>query len=336
VGVYYKSDDEDLLRQYTYLDNDFTSTFTTKTTAVYAQLDSALTNKFTLTTGLRIENRTADYTNSANFNDSPSDTMIGGKAVLAYQADSNNMIYGEISRGFKAGGVNTDGTLPEDLRVFDPEYLVNYELGYKANFLNNNAYLRTAAFYMDRTKVQVKSSTSRLRQDGSSEFIIYLGNAASGVNKGVEVESGWQVNNNFELVASIGLLQTEFSDFINADGKNLAGREQAHAPNYQTNVGVNITPDDHWLINVSLDSKDSFYFSDSHDQKSSAVSLLNATVSYQTEQWQVQLWARNILNRDYATRGFYFGNDPRDGYTDKQYTQLGEPRVFGVTVDYQF
>jgi hypothetical protein len=43
-----------------------------------------------------------------------------------------------------------------------------------------------------------------------------------------------------------------------------------------------------------------------------------------------------MLDEDYATRGFYFGNDPRDDYAAKAYTQLGEPAVVGLTLDYQF
>jgi hypothetical protein len=66
------------------------------------------------------------------------------------------------------------------------------------------------------------------------------------------------------------------------------------------------------------------------------MTLLNGSVSYLQDNWQLKLWARNMLDEDYATRGFYFGNDPRDDYAAKAYTQLGEPAVVGLTLDYQF
>lgn len=336
AGIYFKQDDEDLQRQYTYLDSDFTSTFDTQSIAIYGQLDSQLNDKLTLTTGLRVEQRSADYINSDGFADSPDDTMVGGKVVLSYQQSNDSFWYGSINRGFKAGGANTDGSLPDELRTFDPEYLVNYEIGYKVSLLDNDAYIRTAVFYMDRDDVQVKSSKTIVRPDGSSEFIAYLGNAASGTNIGIEIESSWQVNDLVELYGSLGLLDTEFNDFINANGESLSGREQAHAPNYQYNVGINIQPTEHWLVNISVDGKDEYYFSDSHDEQSESVALLNASLSYLDDNYQVKVWARNLTDEEYANRGFYFGNDPRDGYTAKQYTQLSEPLVFGVTVDYQF
>jgi outer membrane receptor protein involved in Fe transport len=336
AGIYFKQDDEDLQREYTYLENDFISSFDTQSIAIYGQLDSQLNEQWTLTTGLRVEQRSADYINSDDFIDSPDDTMIGGKLVLSYQQNSDMFWYGSINRGYKAGGTNTDGTLPENLRTFDPEYLLNYELGYKVSLFDNAAFVRAAVFYMDRTDVQVKSSKTIAREDGSAQFIDYLGNAATGSNVGVEVEANWQVSELFELYGSLGLLDTEFNDFINANGVSLSGRQQAHAPNYQFSTGINIRPTEYWLINVSFDGKDGFYYSDSHNERSKSVELVNASITYLQDDYQVKVWARNLADENYTNRGFYFGNDPRDGYKGKQYTQLSEPLVFGITLDYQF
>jgi outer membrane receptor protein involved in Fe transport len=346
TGIYFKQDDEDLRRQYTYLDNDYNSIFDTQSIAIYGQLDSQLDQQWSLITGLRVEQRDADYVNSDGFNDNLDDTMIGGKLVLSYQKDENTFWYGSVNRGYKAGGANTDGSLPNELRSFDPEYLTNYEVGYKISLFDNDAYIRAALFYMDRTDMQVKSSNTIARQDGSTEFIEYLGNAASGKNYGLEVEGAWQISDTINLYGSLGLLETEFSNFITADGQSLSGAAQAHAPNYQFNLGVNYQPADTWLFNMSLDGKDRFYFSDTryydgkriigNDIKSEETILLNASITYTAENWQVKLWGRNLTDKNYANRGFYFPNDPRDGYTPKQYTLLAEPRVFGITLDYQF
>jgi len=345
AGLYYKQEDADLTRQYTYLTDDFSSLFKTKTYAAYGQLDTQLNSKLTLTTGLRIEQRNADYQNSdlistnfadRNFYQNITDNMLGGKVVLAYQQNDDTLWYGQINRGYKAGGVNTDGTLAPEFRLFSPEYVWNYEAGYKINLLNNQAYLRAAFFYMDRTDVQANSAKTILHEGGNSEFIAFIDNAASGTNKGIELESAWQMSDRVEIYGSVGWLKTKFGHFINAEGADLSGREQAHAPNYQVDLGVNVSPNEHWLVNASFDAKDDFYFSDSHNEKSKKVALFNAAITYMQDNWQLKIWSRNMFNRDYATRGFYFGNDPRDGYTAKQYTQLAEPLVFGATLDYQF
>jgi len=336
AGVYFKDDNEDLIRQYTYLESDYSSKFDAQNVAIFAQLDTALSKKLTLTSGIRFEQRDTDYHNSQSLNFSPNDSMIGGKLVLAYQLNDDAMTYASINRGYKAGSVNTSGSLSEDLRSFDPEYLWNYEIGYKASFLEQKLFVRTAAFYMNRDDIQISSYHLDKRSDGSAEFISYWDNAAEGSNYGVEIEAAWNVSDQIELYGSLGLLETEFKGYAYADGSKEKGREQAHAPQYQFNAGVNYYPNENWLVNVSVDGKDEFYFSASHTQKSDAYVLLNASVSYIEQQWQLKLWARNITDEDYKTRGFYFGNDPRDGYEAKQYGQFGEPAVFGLTLDYQF
>ncbi len=344
AGIYFKQDDEDLQRQHTKPIKSFASSFDTQSIAVYGQLDSQLNAQWSLSTGLRVEQRDADYVKSDGFTDSIDDTMIGGKLVLSYQPSNNSFWYGSINRGYKAGGTNTDGSLSDNLRTFEPEYLLNYELGYKVSLLDNAAFIRTAVFYMDRKDAQIKSSFSTVLEDRSTEFTPYFDNASSASNLGFELEAGWQIDDIFEIYGSLGLLNTEFNDFINAYGESLDDREQAHAPNYQFNLGFNIQPNEHWLANLSVDGKDEFYFSNSHNEKSESVALLNASLSYLNDNYQVKIWARNLTDENYTNRGFYFrdstgtpgGNDPRDGYAAKQYTQLSEPLIFGITLDYQF
>ena len=93
---------------------------------------------------------------------------------------------------------------------------------------------------------------------------------------------------------------------------------------------------DNLLINISVDGKDEFLFSDSHQEKSESIEIVNISISYSKDDWQIKLWARNLFDEEYATRGFYFGNDPRDEYIAKAYYQLAEPAVFGVTFEYAF
>ena len=43
----------------------------------------------------------------------------------------------------------------------------------------------------------------------------------------------------------------------------------------------------------------------------------------------------NAFDKEYAVKGYFFGNDPRIDYASAGYTQLGEPRRIGVTVDWR-
>jgi outer membrane receptor protein involved in Fe transport len=90
------------------------------------------------------------------------------------------------------------------------------------------------------------------------------------------------------------------------------------------------------FINYTLEGRDEFFFSDSHDEKSRAYNLLHLKIGYETDDWSLTLWGRNLGNKDYFVRGFYFGNDPRDYYTARGFTQLGEPRRYGATFRYHW
>jgi outer membrane receptor protein involved in Fe transport len=62
---------------------------------------------------------------------------------------------------------------------------------------------------------------------------------------------------------------------------------------------------------------------------------VNLKLGYERERWGVHAWMRNAFDQRYAVRGFFFSNEPPD-WPDKLYTQQGEPRTIGLTLDVQF
>ena len=335
-GIYSLQQEVDLKRIYTFLSTDFSSRYDIKRFAVYGEINSDLNNNWGLSLGFRGENFDAAYFDSNAINFTPDEILYGGKLALTYRTSTSSLIYASISRGYKTGGFNTDGSLDSDLREFNAEELINYEFGFKGSLYNDQLKTQLALFFMDRDDVQIASSVVRSRADGSSEFIDYVGNAAAGSNYGLEASAKFQAANNIMFHGSLGLLKTEYKEFVNSAGDNLGGRQQAHAPNYQYTLGVDIRISSSLELDVNIQGKDSFYFSDSHSIRSKDYSLVNANLSYSWKEWQLTLWGRNLNDEDYSVRGFFFGNDPRDSYAAKGYTQLGEPMRYGLTLNMDF
>jgi len=339
VGIYHSDKSEDLRRKYTFLESDFLSQYDTKSTAIYGQLDTELTDKATLITGLRAEQWDADYSDSDNNNISTDEVLHGGKLGLEYELSDKHLTHASISRGYKAGGVNTDGTLPENLLDFGTEYLWNFEVGLNSSFLDDALSTRLSAFYAKRKDLQVRSSIVTPRDDGSTDFTDFIGNAAKGTNYGLEAELEWQLSDKLNLKSSLGLLQAKFDEYEDPQslegGLDLTGRDQAHAPNYQYMLGAEYAITPTLTAGASIEGKDGFFFSDRHNAKAKPYNLLNANLSYSKGNLTTTLWGRNLLDKDYDVRGFgSFGNNPGNGYIVETYTQKGEPRVFGVTVSY--
>ncbi|MCK8126463.1 TonB-dependent receptor [Pseudoalteromonas sp. S1610] len=339
AGIYYQNRDVDLERQYTWLANPFASTYETNNIAAYGQLATAIGPKTTLITGLRVEQYQGDYTDSNGFIEETDDIMLGGKIALEYQVIDRTMIYTSITRGYKAGGINSEAlakakdeglSLDADFfkqhTSFDPEYLWSGEFGVKGSSLDDKFTLRLAAFYMHRDNIQLKSW-----QVSDQQFTGYVANASSGSNYGLEIEGSYLLTDNLLISGSAGYLDTKINDFVTKSGLNQDGREQAQAPKYQYAFSARYNVTDELYAMLGVEGKDDYYFSDSHNAQAPNTNLVNASLGYEAENWAVRAWARNVFDETVPTRGFEFGNNPLDGYTSQTYIQLGEPRVAGVT-----
>ena len=335
VGLYWRDQDEQLLRQYTYAAGDFTSDFETSNRAIYGQLDTELSTALTLTTGLRFENRRADYGDSENVAHGVDEDLWGGRIALNYQLSDKTMVYGLVSRGYKAGGVNSDPALSAEDREFDTEIMWNLETGVKGRWLDDQLQAQVAAFYQKRDDIQIKQSLVQSREDSEApDFTDYFGNSANGSNYGLEVELNWYASDTVSLFANLGWLETQYDIPLSED---LDSRQQAHAPNYQFALGTTLQLNQNLALTLDVEGKDEFYLSSSHNEQTESYELLNANLTYSIEGWQLSLWGRNLTDEDIIIRGFGgFGNDPRKFYETEAYYQYGEPRMFGLSGKYNF
>ncbi|MEC9319973.1 MAG: TonB-dependent receptor, partial [Pseudomonadota bacterium] len=248
AGVYYYSKDVNLIRDYYNWDigspSIFGSSYETQNQAIYGELVQQVNDNWSWIAGLRVERYDNDYVDSNGVVAEPSDTMIGGNLSLRYQYASQSYAYATLARGYKAGGVNgealgraKDQQLEEleayllDRATFAPEILWNAEVGMKAT--RSDWSYRVAAFYNWRDDVQLKSWVNR-----NQSFVGYIENAAQGSNYGLEAELRYRLSDSISAFASLGWLDTEIDGFVTEDGMDMSGRDQAHAPNYQANIGL--------------------------------------------------------------------------------------------------
>jgi iron complex outermembrane recepter protein len=306
--------------------------YNTQNTAIYGQLDTHLTDKLTLITGARVEYFKARYADSNALKINQNEGLYGGKVGLNYQANQDHLIYTTFSRGYKSGGVNNDARLPNNLLAFDTEYNLSVEVGLKSSWFDKRLKTALAAFYTDRRNAQVENS-----RDTGVQFVDFTGNTSNATHQGLEGSLDWFVTDNLRVLGALGLLDATF-DKRSVNGVSFDGRQVAHAPKYTFNLGSEYYLNDAWTLRANVEGKDSFYFSDSNNTKSSAYAIVNASADYKHGHYKVRLWVRNLFDKDYATRGFYFDNNPANGGSDvkEKYVQFAEPRVAGVTVSYDY
>ena len=322
-------------------DTTVTSDYRARTGAVFADLSTSAASQLTVIAGLRAERRSARYDGITNdavsvvqvpAHFAPVDRLWGGQASLSYALDADRGFYTTLSRGYKAGGFNlSQGLLPDQV-VFRPEWDLNAEIGFKGSFAARRVQASVTAFYVIRHDAQIKTSTQSDPKDPNT-FVLYTGNAASGKNYGLEADVSGRLDSGLELGASLGLLQTEFRDFTQS-GSAVTGvsRELANAPHWQAAVNATWHGPAGSYLRIDATGMGSYYFDlPPNPTRSTAYGLLNAKFGVDRTRYSVDIHVRNVLDRRYPVRGFYFGDEPPD-FANKLYLQLGEPRTFGIQV----
>jgi iron complex outermembrane receptor protein len=335
AGVYALRTDEDVHQVDRYNGDtitDMTSEYRATNLAAYGQLEWLVGVANVLSIGVRVENRAADYADSNGTAFSPEETMAGGSLSLRHEFGERRTGYVTFSRGYKAGGFNIGAAVPEDKRTFDAETLQSMEIGFRA--ANPDASLAgdVALFYMRRREQQVPAG-EQLDPDNPLSFVLYTDNAA-GENYGVEGTLRWRPFAPLLLDLRAAILETQYLGYRFGE-LDRDGREQAHAPQYQYDLGMEYRNARSWFARVDFAGLDDFYFDSSHDERAPSRVLTHLKAGYSGKRWRAEVWVRNLFDRYYAQRGFRFGNEPPE-FTPTRYVQAGDPRHVGVTVAYTF
>jgi outer membrane receptor protein involved in Fe transport len=81
------------------------------------------------------------------------DSGSSPKINVSFKFDESHMVYATWSKGFRPGGVNRNGAastqVPANQQVYKPDFLSNYELGWKTSWLNNRLRFNGAVFQED-------------------------------------------------------------------------------------------------------------------------------------------------------------------------------------------
>lgn len=194
--------------------------------ALFGQVNYALSDALTLTFGGRYSEEeifsdisgfggglSQELTVKDTFND------FSPMAAIRYDLNDDASVYATVAKGFKSGGVQVS-PLP-GTETYDPEELWNYEVGYKAEYLNRTLRVNAALFYMDWSDLQTAFQESGLNENG--DFIIFGGvdNAESAESWGVELSLTSAPIDGLLMNLNVGYLQAEYEKFTALiDGQN--------------------------------------------------------------------------------------------------------------------
>tara|TARA_R110000772_G_scaffold96986_1_gene196013 strand:+ start:1872 stop:4250 length:2379 start_codon:yes stop_codon:yes gene_type:complete len=277
-------------------------------------------------------------------------TAFTPKATLDWKVTDDVLLYGTVSRGFRSGAYQFEAEAATAAIPVAPEYVWNYEAGFKSRFFDNRAQLNVAVFQADYEDLQFTFT------DGGTGNLI-VSNAGKARVRGVEVEAMLIPVDGLTLSASYSHQDGEVKGFPEEVGIP-DGQPTGQTPPHSLNLGatfnhafanggeLTLTGDFQYKSKYQLELNPDPAFT------TRVKSLVNASMSYKTPngKWDFTLWGKNLTNEDIKV----YGQDFRFMiYTfDEAYNpespsfnpaaasasmpRYAPPRTYGATVRYNF
>ncbi len=129
-----------------------------------------------------------------------------------YRPSNNLMVYAKVTKGYKAGGFNGYAVF-ENTRTFQPEYVTDYEAGFKSDFNAGGmrGRLNVNGFWMNYKDIQRAAGDFNRATGGNGAVTL---NAASAEIKGVEVDAMIKPTDFLELGGNYSHLSAKYKDFV--------------------------------------------------------------------------------------------------------------------------
>jgi len=355
AGVFYFDADLDVKTDPGFTDPT-TVSHSNESWAVFGQGDYDLTEKWTLTAGIRwtYDDKELDAPNGQSTD--IDDDQVSGNLSLAYNINDNSMTWGKIASGFRGPSIQgRDVAFGGVSSVADSETINSIEFGYKTEFLDNRARLNAAVYYYEIDDIQF----SVVGGDGNSVEVI---NADSSNAAGMELDLQFLVNEYIDITFGYAYVDTEIDD----DNLEVAtcGSRQC-TPTDPTRLGFDQFGDPILFANIDgnpfpnapestisftanfrypVGSGEMFAYTDWAYQGDTNI-FLYETKEYKTEDqfegglragyrqtsgkydWEVAAFVRNITDEENLQGGVDFNNNTAFD---------NEPRIWGGSVSVEF
>ncbi|TWB66054.1 iron complex outermembrane receptor protein [Nitrospirillum amazonense] len=136
---------------------------------------------------------------------------------LDYRLAANTIVYGKVTRGYKAGGFNMVGVQQDGL-TYAPEHVTNYEVGTKTDFSVANIPVRLNAtlYDMEDDGIQRNSADNAFNGFQNASGLdqgARIFNAGASTVRGVELELSVRPAKGLELSGSYAYMDAHYNNF---------------------------------------------------------------------------------------------------------------------------
>ncbi|MDB5470089.1 MAG: hypothetical protein JWR84_1649 [Caulobacter sp.] len=276
--------------------------------------------------------------------DKREEDAVTGKVALNWRVTDDQFLYAFVAKGHKAGGINGVNIAFVPPTAFEGEDVVDYELGWKADWFDGQLKTQVGGYYDtyenfqivlgDPTTVAISSIVNV-----TGETVIY------GVEATAQARFG-----DFSINTGLTFAHSELPDYFAADSRrprtgpcnpdtgpatgncvNVEGNSQTYAPEMTFNLGVaydfvfdggKLTP----RIDYSHISETwtTIFANETFGDKLAERDIVNAQLTYQNGDWTVEAFSTNLTDQQYI------------GSIKSGQRYAGAPRQYGVRLRVNF
>lgn len=296
--------------------------------AVFGDVSYQLTDKLEVGLGLRyFEDDRETFDGDRLLTDSFD--SVDPRLYLSYALSEDMNVYMNVAKGFRSGGFNAAG-----LPSYEPESVINYEVGYKGILADNRVNLQLAAYYTDYKDMLRRGLLFIPEVNTFQELTSNIGNAEV---KGLEGAIAWNLNEHLSLDASFSWIDSEVTSVDAQDATNRAGDPTDYVPEWSYTLGMNYQFElaDQWPSYLRLDYsyRDAVSYVDRTSfpeenlpQMSDKLNLLNARFGIDFDGYGIELFATNLTNQ----------NKYIDPYIAWKNANRTKPRTIGIKFNIEF
>ena len=323
-GIYYartSTDESLLLRGLSAFDD------TKKNLGVFGELNLRLTDRWTLSSGLRYQQDEVVRNGSSVLAPTPLDytktfSALLPKISLAYAATPRWTVGALVSRGYNPGGVSLNLT-SRQWAYFKKESIWNYELFSRTSLFDDRLMLNTNLFYMDMRDAQYNIPV--VISPGVAQS--YTINAEKAHAYGFELGADYRALDNLRIKAGAGVLRTRIEEMSSNPGYE--HNRFARSPGYTVSVGVSWDATPRFNVSAQVRHLDGYYSDTANTRAyvvgSNTITDLRMSYAYNAH---VQLYGyiKNVFDRRAPT---YLQQNRGIGGIEASMTA---PRMIGVGV----
>lgn len=284
---------------------------------------------------------------------SPSFDAFLPKFGIGWDIDDRRSLNFVVQRGYRTGGVGINSARASSY-TFDAEYTWNYELSFRSTWFDDRLTFNANAFFNDWKDQQVNIQLS------ANVFDTETRNAGASEVYGFEIETQYEVSDELDVYASVGVAESKFKEFCaftsienftgltdcagndasaaaDPDGFDFSGNAFSFAPDLTLAGGFTWQNEAGWIVNANANYDSASYSRIDRRQIDKAIeerTLVNFRAGWQGDTYGVFVTGENIFDESYVTS--IFPLDPDNNFNTPQFARFGRPQTFGVQLEAKF